>query len=79
MSDALEPPTRGLVNALNPYFTAHTGKQDDLCIALQLASIGCSKFFQDARYRAFRTHDHTAGAAGLRPIQGPSSGAPFAR
>lgn len=33
------------------------GKQDDLCIAIQLAMIGCQKFFQDAKYRNFRADD----------------------
>ena len=34
------------------------GKQDDLCIALQLALIGCSKFHQDSKYCNFRTLDY---------------------
>ena len=40
------------------------GKQDDLCIALQLAMIGCQKFFQDPKYRTFRPDDY-ATATGL--------------
>ena len=40
------------------------GKQDDLCIALQLAMIGCQKFFQDPKYRSFRSDDY-ATATGL--------------
>ena len=40
------------------------GKQDDLCIALQLAMIGCQKFFQDPKYRSFRPDDY-ATATGL--------------
>ena len=35
------------------------GRQDDLIIALQLAMIGCQKFFQDPKYRAFRGADYT--------------------
>lgn len=31
------------------------GKQDDLCVAVQLAVIGQSKFFQDSKYRNFRS------------------------
>ena len=34
------------------------GKQDDLCIAIQLAMIGAQKFFQDPKYRNFRSHDY---------------------
>ena len=34
------------------------GKQDDLCIAIQLALIGCQKFFQEPRYRNFRADDY---------------------
>lgn len=34
------------------------GKQDDLAIALQLAMIGCQKFFQDPKYKGFRTEDY---------------------
>ena len=34
------------------------GKQDDLCIAIQLAMVGCQKFFQDSKYRNFRTDDY---------------------
>ena len=33
------------------------GKQDDLCIAMQLAMIGQQKFFQDSKYRNFRALD----------------------
>ena len=55
------------------------GRQDDLVIALQLACIGCSKFFQDPRYRAFRTDDHTLGIAGLRTLQAPPTTASFVR
>ena len=40
------------------------GKQDDLCIALQLAMIGCQKFFQDPKYRSFRADDY-ATSTGL--------------
>ncbi len=40
------------------------GKQDDLCIALQLAIIGAQKFHQDPKYRGFRSHDY-ATATGL--------------
>ena len=35
-----------------------TGKQDDLCIAIQLSLIGCQKFFQDSKYRNFRAPDY---------------------
>ena len=38
--------------------TTYTGKlygrQDDVVIALQLALVGCQKFFQDPKYRGFR-------------------------
>ena len=34
------------------------GKQDDLCVAVQLAVIGQSKFFQDPKYRNFRSLDY---------------------
>lgn len=34
------------------------GRQDDLIIALQLALIGCSKFWQDPKYRGFRANDY---------------------
>ena len=34
------------------------GKQDDLCIAMQLSLIGCQKFFQDSMYRNFRAPDY---------------------
>ena len=34
------------------------GKQDDLCIAIQLALIGQQYFFQSAKYRNFRTLDY---------------------
>jgi len=33
------------------------GKQDDLAVAMQLAMIGCQKFFQDPKYRNFRVDD----------------------
>jgi len=34
------------------------GKQDDLCIAIQLSLIGCQKFFQEGKYRNFRASDY---------------------
>ena len=34
------------------------GKQDDRCVAVQLAVIGQSKFFQDPKYRNFRSLDY---------------------
>ena len=34
------------------------GKQDDLCIAIQLALIGQQYFFQSAKYRNFRSLDY---------------------
>ena len=34
------------------------GKQDDLCIAIQLALIGQQYFFQSAKYRNFRALDY---------------------
>ena len=34
------------------------GKQDDLCIAIQLSLIGCQKFFQEPKYRNFRAPDY---------------------
>ena len=46
------------------------GKQDDLCIALQLAMIGCQKFFQDPKYRSFRPDDY-ATANGLNNAPRP--------
>tara|TARA_B100000795_G_scaffold252417_1_gene221961 strand:+ start:1446 stop:1580 length:135 start_codon:yes stop_codon:yes gene_type:complete len=35
-----------------------TGKQDDLCIAIQLSLIGCQKFWQESKYKNFRTEDY---------------------
>ena len=49
---------------LNPPPLLCPGKQDDLCIALQLAIIGAQKFHQDPKYRGFRSHDY-ATATGL--------------
>ena len=46
------------------------GKQDDLCIALQLAMIGCQKFYQDPKYRSFRPDDY-ATAIGLNNAARP--------
>ena len=46
------------------------GKQDDLAIAMQLAMIGCQKFFQDPKYRNFRVDDYLTPqglANGQRP------------
>jgi len=34
------------------------GKQDDLCIAIQLSLIGCQKFWQEGKYRNFRASDY---------------------
>ena len=34
------------------------GKQDDLCIAIQLSLIGCQKFWQEGKYRNFRANDY---------------------
>ena len=45
------------------------GKQDDLCIALQLAMIGQQKFFQDSKYKNFRALDEPA------PDDGPTAAA----
>ena len=44
------------------------GKQDDLAIAIQLALIGCQKFFQEPRYRNFRADDYITpnGLGGYR-------------
>lgn len=36
----------------------YPGKQDDLCIAIQLSLIGCQRFFQESKYRNFRTDDY---------------------
>ena len=33
------------------------GKQDDLSIALQLALIGCQRFWQEPRYASFRNQN----------------------
>lgn len=33
-------------------------------IALQLAVIGCQRFYSDPKYRSFRAPDYTAGQAG---------------
>lgn len=46
------------------------GKQDDLIISLQLAIIGCQRFFSDAKYRSFRANDYDTPqglAEGRRP------------
>lgn len=42
-----------------------SGKQDDLCIALQLSIIAQSKFFQDPRYSSFRRPDSWASVSGM--------------
>ena len=42
-----------------------SGKQDDLCIALQLSIIAQSKFFQDPRYSTFRRPDSWASVSGM--------------
>ena len=34
------------------------GKQDDLCIAMQLAMVGQQKFYQDSKYKNFRSLDY---------------------
>ena len=43
---------------LNTILLPCAGKQDDLAIALQLAMIGCQKFFQDPKYKSFRPDDY---------------------
>lgn len=35
--------------------TCRYGKQDDLCIAIQLALIGTQRFYSDPKYARFRT------------------------
>lgn len=53
-------PTRALPAAQvrTTYTGKLYGKQDDLCIAIQLALIGQQYFFQSAKYRNFRTLDY---------------------
>ena len=53
MSRARNPWIHRLARACAVY-----GKQDDLCIALQLAMIGQQKFFQDSKYKNFRALDY---------------------
>ena len=43
------------------------GKQDDLCIALQLALVGAQKFYQEPKYASFRTDDW-ADTRGFRRV-----------
>ena len=53
-----------LDSAPNPHQVRQTytgklyGKQDDLCIAIQLSLIGCQKFWQEGKYRNFRASDY---------------------
>ena len=53
----VEPPKTTFGKIRKTYTGKVHGKQDDLVIALQLAAIGCQKFFQDPRYRNFRGDD----------------------
>ena len=51
-------PTRARTQVRTTYTGKLYGKQDDLCIAIQLALIGCQRFFQEPRYRNFRADDY---------------------
>jgi len=42
----------------HPLVQHNSGKQDDLCIAIQLSLIGCQKFWQEGKYRNFRSSDY---------------------
>mgnify|MGYP004057093397 CR=1 FL=1 len=64
-------PTRALPTAQvrTTYTGKLYGKQDDLCIAIQLSLIGCQKFFQESKYRNFRASDYMT-PQGLDPKLG---------
>ena len=53
-----EPPKTTFGKVRTTYTGKLYGKQDDLCIAIQLALIGCQKFWQEGRYRNFRANDY---------------------
>ena len=53
-----EPPKTTFGKVRQTYTGKLYGKQDDLCIAIQLSLIGCQKFFQEGKYRNFRAPDY---------------------
>ena len=53
-----EPPKTTFGKVRTTYTGKLYGKQDDLCIAIQLSLIGCQKFFQEGKYRNFRAPDY---------------------
>jgi len=53
-----EPPKTTFGKVRTTYTGKLYGKQDDLCIAIQLSIIGCQKFFQESKYRNFRAPDY---------------------
>ena len=54
----VEPPKTTFGKVRTTYTGKLYGKQDDLCIAIQLSLIGCQKFFQEGKYRNFRAPDY---------------------
>ena len=61
----VEPPKTTFGKTRKTYTGKVSGKQDDLCIALQLSIIAQSKFFQDPRYASFRRPDSWASVSGM--------------
>ena len=61
-----EPPKTTFGKVRQTYTGKLYGKQDDLCIAIQLSLIGCQKFFQESKYRNFRSDDYLT-PQGLAP------------
>ena len=53
-----EPPKTTFGKVRQTYTGKLYGKQDDLCIAIQLSLIGCQKFWQEGKYRNFRASDY---------------------
>ena len=53
-----EPPKTTFGKVRKTFTGKLYGKQDDLSIAIQLSLIGCQKFFQDSKYKNFRTDDY---------------------
>ena len=53
-----EPPKTTFGKVRTTYTGKLYGKQDDVCVAIQLSLIGCQKFFQEGKYRNFRTDDY---------------------
>jgi hypothetical protein len=64
-----EPPKTTFGKVRQTYTGKLYGKQDDLCIAIQLSLIGCQKFFQEPKYRNFRADDYLT-PRGLDPKRG---------